>query len=295
MNTTRSHRLLAAATGAALFAVLFCGCQSTRYGSANPRNIFAKWQRPTHRTSEPEVPPEPNAEQRADFQMTVARSFEKKGFTKQALKMYQGVVEKDDRRADAYHRMAVLYDKRGECEQSDKHYREALEREPDNAQMHCDYGYSCYLQQRLSDAEKHLRKATELDPEMETAHNNLGLLLARTDRSRDALGEFARAGCTEATARTNLAFVLLLDEKWEPAREQFELALAADPTSRSANEGLQTLRSLSDRRGQKVSPVTRTVTDNEAVPASYFSPRQPVRPGRDHVGGVFQKPSRQSQ
>ena len=78
---------------------------------------------------------------------------------------------------------------------------------------------------------------------MARAHTNLGLLLARTDRRDKAMTEFARAGCTEAEARANLAFALTLEQKPDEARQQYELALAVDSTSKAAQKGLDALRS----------------------------------------------------
>ncbi len=148
------------------------------------------------------------AEQKADVQMAVARSVEKQGYVEQAIRLYLEVLKKDGRRADAYHRLAVLHDKKGNCVASAEFYREALQRDPDNAEIHCDLGYSYYFQRRWKEAETSLHRALQLNPNLARAHNNLGLLLARTDRNDAAMVEFLRAGCNEAEARGNLAFVL---------------------------------------------------------------------------------------
>jgi len=182
--------------------------------------------------------------QRGDVQMALARSFEKQGHVEQAAHLYEDMVQKDSSRADALHRLAVLHDKKGDCKTAERYYRAALKREPDNAEAYCDLGYSYYLQQRWEEAEKRLVKAVSLQPELARAHNNLGLLLARTGREEEALAQFAKAGCSEADARANLAFGLTLDEQWYAAQRQFELALAADPDSSVAKRGLEALRSL---------------------------------------------------
>ncbi len=92
-----------------------------------------------------------------------------------------------------------------------------------------------------------MRQALALRPDLTLAHINLGLLLACTGRIDESLVEFARAGCPEADARTNIAFALMLEERWWEAQQQYELALAVDLQSKAAQDGLRTLHSLNPR------------------------------------------------
>jgi tetratricopeptide (TPR) repeat protein len=103
---------------------------------------------------------------------------------------------------------------------------------------------SLYLQRRWAEAETAFHQALAVAPEHARAHNNLGLLLARTDRPEPALQQFRLAGCDLAQARVNLAFALALDAHWDEARRQYESALAADPTCEPARTGLQDLDRL---------------------------------------------------
>ena len=66
----------------------------------------------------------------------------------------------------------------------------------------------------LGRAGVNLHRALEIRPEFARAHINLGLLLARTYHESEALAEFSKAGCDEATARSNLAFALTLEERY---------------------------------------------------------------------------------
>lgn len=182
-----------------------------------------------------------------DVKLALARSMEKQGRTDRALQLYLDVVDDGYPRGDAYHRLAVLHDKRGDHVASGEFYQEALRRDPDNAEIHCDQGYSFYLQERWVEAEAALRRAVALRGELTRAHNNLGLLLGRTGHPNESLLEFVRAGCSEAEARANLGFVLTLDQHWSGAEEQFELALAADPECRRAQEGLSALRAVNSQ------------------------------------------------
>jgi Flp pilus assembly protein TadD len=105
-------------------------------------------------------------------------------------------------------------------------------------------GYSLYLQRRWGEAEMNLRQALALKPSHSRAHNNLALVLAHGERLDEAFAEFRKAGCTEADARVNMAFVLTLERHWPEARRHYERALAADPSSTPAKKGLEQLSVL---------------------------------------------------
>ena len=235
---------------AAVFIVLLVGCQQYGYPPVKLGNPFAGLSSKKRASKQPTLPAKLTSKQKANVEMAMARSLEEQGETDRAIQVYADVLRKDSRRADAHHRLAVLYDKKGECQKAEEHYQLALKRNPQNAQAYCDYGYSCYLQHRWREAELNLRKSIELAPGPKRAHNNLGLLLARTERPKEALTEFQKAGSPPAEAHTNLAFVLMFEERLEESRKQFELALAADPASKVAATGLDTLHSMVAGPGQ---------------------------------------------
>jgi Tfp pilus assembly protein PilF len=225
-----------------------------------------------------EPTPPLTAKQKADVQMAVARSLENQGNTAQAITTYLDVVKKDPARADAYLRLAVLHDLKGDSQSARKFYLTALKRDPNNAELHCDFGYSCYLERNWGEAESHLRRALGINPDCARAHTNLGLLLARTGREQDALVEFHKAGCDDAAAHNNLGFVLTLEERWPEAKRQFRLALAADPNSKMAKDGLAALRWRNgESKPQAATPAKEEPTQTSAVPTSDESVTQSNR------------------
>lgn len=195
--------------------------------------------------------------QEIDVQLAMAQTMESQGNIDGAIKAYQAIAAKSPKNAMAQHRLAVLHDKKGDCKQSEKHYLAALKYAPKNADLHCDYGYSLYLQRRWKDSEKSYRRAIELNPNLARAHTNLGLLLARTDRRDDAYEEFRRAGCSEPDIHANLAFAMVLEEKWDDAKVQYQIALAKDPKSKAAQEGLRSLERLAAKTGKPESELSR--------------------------------------
>jgi Flp pilus assembly protein TadD len=182
----------------------------------------------------------------------MGRSLEKRGDADRAMSAYLEALKQDPSRADALTRLGVLYDGQGKFVSSRKAYEKALSAQPGSPDLYCDMGYSLYLQHRLAEAEMNLRQAVTLAPDHRRAHNNLGLVLAHAAREDEALAEFRRAGCTEADARSNLAFALTLEGRRPEARRQYEQALAADPSSAAVKKAIRELDALADA-GEKVS------------------------------------------
>ena len=260
---------------AAGLLALLGGCQSFngmvayfKPGGPNPSSVAAET-----------PPPAPiTKERKLDVQMAVARSCENDGNTEQAIQVYQEVVKKDSRRAEAYHRLAILYDLKGDPQKAHEYYTTAIQKAPKNADLYCDLGYSCYLQRNWAEAEVNLRKALEERPGLARAHTNLGLLLGRTDHATEALAEFSQAGCDEAAARCNLAFALTLEEHGQEARQQYELALAANPNAAAAKQGLAALQAHwpdgdpAPRPGVPGAPAPQNVTPPPTVQAAFVAP-----------------------
>jgi hypothetical protein len=127
--------------------------------------------------------------------------------------------------------------------------------QPGNAEVYCNMGYSLSLQHRWTEAEMNLRQAVALAPNHRRAHNNLGLVLAHSERWDEALTEFRKGGCDEAEAHVNLAFVLTLERCWPEARAHYEQALTLQPASTAAREGLDQLQALVARTGAADDPL----------------------------------------
>lgn len=249
-------------TGVILF---LSGCQFPSFRSAK-REAPEQHDRPL------------NDRQVADVQLSLARSLETRGEIEPALNAYRQAVEKDPRRATGYWRMAILQDRQGKVEESETLYQQALKLDPKNPDLLCDYGYSLYLKRRWAEAEERLRQAITLKAKHARAHNNLGLVLAQTERADDALAEFHKAGCDTAEAHNNLAFVMTLNHRWEEARQHYELALDANPNSKAAKAGLHDLESVVAKAAPKASSIELVGFERPANdrPAKSKSAKKPV-------------------
>jgi Tfp pilus assembly protein PilF len=208
--------------------------------------------------------------QTADVQIAFAKTLERQDKDEDAIRVYKEAVKNDPSRADAHLRLAVLHDKSAKFAESAAYYQKALAASPGDPEVFCDKGYSLYLQRKLPDAEAALRQAIALKPDFPRAHNNLGLVLGHARRSSEALAEFRKAGNVSQDAHLNLAFVMTLDERWDEARKEYNVALAIDPASEPAKTGLKEL----DRLHTRVPALARAVqsVDSAVVPASATAP-----------------------
>jgi Tfp pilus assembly protein PilF len=277
-STLSSVIILAAAT------VLLAGCQFAGFRD-DPQESAEQGDRPL------------NGRQVADVQLSLARSLERRGEIEPALNAYRQAVEKDPKRATGYWRMAVLHDRQGKVAESEALYRQALKLDAKNPDLLSDYGYSLYLQRRWVESEEKLRQAIAIKPRHPRAHNNLGLVLAQAERSTEALAEFGKAGCDAAQARSNLAFVMTLDHRWDEARENYELALDANPDSDTAKSGLASLEALTAKAANNNGSVVLTNHEEPVDAGSTPTTRKRVttamavdgeRPGRASVSTMRQ-------
>jgi Flp pilus assembly protein TadD len=242
-------------------AVILCGCQTS--SQSHSSDMLQTEQKPGKMTKQ----------QAADMHMLVGRSHEAQGQVPQAITAYQAAIKNDPRRADAHLRLAILHDIQAKFQESERFYAKALKLSPGNAEIYCDKGYSLYLQRRWSDAEMNLRQALAIQHNHERAHNNLGLVLAHTDRFDEALAEFQQGGSNHAEARANLAFCQTLDRRWDEARENYQIALAEDPSSETVKSGLRQLDHVIAKSKPTPQPVAASLNQIQVV--THEQPEQP--------------------
>jgi Flp pilus assembly protein TadD len=215
--------------------------------------------------------------QQADMQIAMGRVSERQGDLAAAMASYGEAVKRDGSRSDAYVRMAVVHDRQGEFRESADLYGQALKLSPGSPDIYCDMGYSLYLQRRWAEAEMNLRQAIALDNKHARAHNNLALVLAQNGHLNDALSEFHKGGSNGASAHANLAFVLTMERRWDEARDQYKLALAADPSSTELQIRLQQLDTLAAKLQPSREKVAGT-QDARVMTASADIAQQSRRP-----------------
>jgi len=178
----------------------------------------------------------------ADIQISLCRTLEQQGNLQRARDGYRKILTSDPKNAIAAWRLAVVSDRMGEADQSEPLYRQAIDADPKNVGLLADYGYSLYLKRRWAEAESTLVRAAELDPKDTRVQNNLGLLLAQTERSEEALAAFRRAGCKEAEAQSNLGLILAMNGRDDQAKIAFEKSLTLRGDGKAARQGLSAIQ-----------------------------------------------------
>ncbi len=191
-----------------------------------------------------EPTPELSNQQAAEVHVGLGRSLEKRGDISQAMAAYQEAQKRDPNCLAACLRLGALYDRQGKFQESAAQYARAVKLAPKNPDVYCDLGYSLYLQRGWADAESNLRKAISLKADHSRARNNLGLVLARTDRLDEAAAEFRQGGCSAADAYVNVAFALTLDRRWQEARSHYQRPWRPTPLLKLRRAGYETSDAL---------------------------------------------------
>jgi tetratricopeptide (TPR) repeat protein len=170
-----------------------------------------------------------DARERADIQMAFAQVAEQRNEYDKAIKAYNTALELDPDRWDACHRLALIHGRMGNSADAEMLYQRIEQLDKANPAVLCDYGYSLYLQERWQEAEAKFSLALQLEPRNRRAHNQLGMLLARTNRYDQSLNEFRQAGLSEQEARLNLALAMLMEGYVDEARQQLLIVRSQRP------------------------------------------------------------------
>lgn len=182
------------------------------------------------------------------------------------------------KQALAHRRAGSALDRMGRFEQAENHYKTALKLSPNDPKVWNDAGYSYYLQQRWADSERALKTADSLDPNNTRILTNLGLTLAASGKTDDALAAFTKAG-GQAAGHANLAYILAAMGKTDLARKHYQTALEYQPELVNAKLALGALDSQAARQSQAqlAAPAVPAINPPSSVAAS---PRVPPTTGQ---------------
>lgn len=182
--------------------------------------------------------------QQVDVQLALGRTFEKQQQWNAARTVYTEILRRHPEHSVAAHRLAIVCDLRQDRESAAKWFEQALQHDPENADIFCDIAYSLYQQEDMTGAEANFRQALALEPHHRRAQNQLGLVLARTNRREEALAQFQKAGCTPSEAHSNLAFALGVHREPEQAAAEWEIASRSAPDLPEHRRRLDAVASL---------------------------------------------------
>jgi tetratricopeptide (TPR) repeat protein len=135
-------------------------------------------------------------------------------------------------KAEIYSDLGFTMARLGHSDEALADYRKALELDPECASAHANIAVTFVQAGQLDEAESHYRKALAVRPTAET-FNGLGYVLARQDRTEDAIAEFRKAIDANpkfAPAYNNLAEALVKQGKLDEAEQAYRRSLAEKPS-----------------------------------------------------------------
>jgi Tfp pilus assembly protein PilF len=166
----------------------------------------------------------PTQKNKPDAAFAAARSLEQSSQLERAARAYSELTKDHPGYAPAHHRLAVVQMQLGKGPDADASFEKALQLDPANSELLCDFGYALYLKGDLKGAEANYRQALKKQPDSPRALNQLGLVLAQTDRHGEALEHFRAAGCKSSEAHMNVAFALMRNQQFDLANHHLTLA-----------------------------------------------------------------------
>lgn len=150
---------------------------------------------------------------------------------------YQKVLAKDPVNVDALRGLARLYTRSGDKERAFATYRQLVQAAPkDHKAMH-EFALACGRFDEWQSAAAACEQSLTADPENRRYHRTYGVALARLGQYERSFEAMLKAA-PEAEARYTLARVLQDTDQMDMAKQQMQLAAAADPTYAPAKEWL---------------------------------------------------------
>jgi Flp pilus assembly protein TadD len=166
---------------------------------------------------------EPKAEIYSDLGFTLARL----GHADEALADYRKALELDPECASAHANMAVTFVQAGRLDEAEAHYRKALAGKP-TAESYNGLGYVLAREDRTDDAIAEFRKAIDANPKFVPAYNNLGEALAKQGKLQEAADAYRRSLAEKPSAAVQQALDAVLRKLGTAAADRHDQLGKAD-------------------------------------------------------------------
>jgi len=177
-----------------------------------------------------------------EVQLTLARSLRSMNMTRQAADGLAAFLAGHPQQSPAYDSwLGIMRDELADWTAGERAHRAALALKDDLDYLHNNLGYNLLRQRRVSEAAFEFRQALKLRPDSEVARNNLAMALAETPG--DAVLHLQSVS-DAATAHSNLAAMLIEQQRYPEARKELDLALGYNKTHAAALNNLKLLSEL---------------------------------------------------
>jgi Tfp pilus assembly protein PilF len=206
--------------------------------------------------------------------LEAARALETRGHDAEAVVQYERALQFDSKQPGTALRLAVLYDRLGDPSQAEKKYQQALRHDSDNADLLNDVGYFYHCQGKPEKAEPLLKKALAVNPLHRQAWANLGFVLVKRNKTKEAYEAFAKV-VRPAQAHANVAVLLAREGRFREAHDSIIQALALEPRLEQAKMVLAHLEAAPDSAPPTILQVSSPPPGAEAP-----TPAGPLPPAR---------------
>ena len=143
-----------------------------------------------------------------------------------------------------YSWLGILRDESGLWPLGEPAHRKAIELAAGVDYLHNNLGYNLLMQKKNEEAAAEFRESLRLNPSSEVARNNLGLALANSNESSQAV-TYWQSTTDAASAHNNLAVVWIEKGNYAEARTELQLALSLNRNNAAALKNLELVSRLS--------------------------------------------------
>jgi Flp pilus assembly protein TadD len=145
--------------------------------------------------------------------------------------------------AGFYSWLGILRDESGLWPLGEPAHRRALALTPAVDYLHNNLGYNLLMQKKNEEAAREFQEALKLNPGSQMARNNLGIALAHSNDTAQAVANW-QATSDPATAHNNLAAVWMEKGNYPEARRELDLALSYNRAHPAALRNLELVARL---------------------------------------------------
>ncbi|MEO8593090.1 MAG: tetratricopeptide repeat protein [Candidatus Solibacter sp.] len=145
--------------------------------------------------------------------------------------------------AEYYSWLGILRDESNLWPLGEPAHRKAIELAPRVDYLHNNLGYNLLMQKKHDEAAREFEEALKLNPASQLARNNLGLALAGSNATAQAVAQW-QATSDPAGAHNNLATVWIEKGNYADARRELNLALGYNRAHSAALKNLELVARL---------------------------------------------------
>ncbi len=184
-----------------------------------------------------------------------AAALHAQGRLRDAERLYEIVLEADDRHFESIYRLGLIRLQQGRFAEAAGLFRRAIKIEKNSADAHFHLAVALTGLGRIEEALARYEKALALKPHFAEAHNNFGYALQMLGRHQEAAAHYEKALAINpayAEARNNLGNALQILGRSEAAIAQYQRAIAIRPNYAEAHNNLGNALGTLGRHGEAI-------------------------------------------